>query len=994
MSITKNSYGILESENSDIMAHPYPEYIGKNMSEVNANLFSFANEVREGRNLSEHVVTDYKNQAVVVFTSRLDNNWVLSIAIPRSEYFQELSQMTIVISAFGAILAAVLIFILVNMDRAAKKADATARMQSELLEMIWEYVDSGIMLVDAEAFSVIDANKSAIDMYGGAKEDVIGEPCHTFFGVHSCPLLDTDELLYRGEQPFVKADGTVIPIMKTAKKIQRNGRVVILESFEDISYAKEIENKNRLLDQSKNMQLMLDAMPIVCTLWNKDFELISCNEACGRMFHTSGIQEFKDRFYELSPERQPDGSVSAEMVAEKIRMAFENGYNRFEWMHNRLSGEPIPAEVTMIRIAYQGEYVVAAYIRDLTEHHQMLDQIEQASDELRLARDAAESANLAKSQFLATMSHEIRTPMNAILGITEILLRDEMLAAGIKDALIKIYSSGDLLLSIINDILDLSAIEAGKLELNPQKYETASLINDTAILNMMRIGSKPIEFILSVDENIPAAFIGDDLRIKQILNNLLSNAFKYTAKGTVTLAVSMEAGGGRTGGVTLVFCVSDTGQGMTEEQVAKLFDEYSRFNMEANRTTEGTGLGMSITQKLTDMMNGSITVKSEANLGTAFTVRLPQERAGDKVLGKELAESLQNLKLDYAKKFNKVQIAYEPMPYGSVLIVDDVESNLYVAKGLLAPYGLSVTTVTSGYEAIDKIKDKNVYDIVFMDHMMPKMDGIEATKEIRGLGYTHTIVALSANAVVGQADIFLANGFDDFISKPIDMRQLAAVLKKYIRDKQPPEALEAARKWGKAPGQQRGGETPPQAEKPRVDPQLIEFFIKDASGAVHVLEGIQKKHGNYTDEDIRAFTTTAHAMKSALGNIGEASLSANAAKWEQAGRNKDTAMIASETSPFLGELRSIITKLSPSKETGGGKGPVNEDYIYLHEKLLALKEACEAYDRKIEKAILSELREKAWLPEIQELLGEIDELLLRGDAEGAATFADKVMQMI
>jgi signal transduction histidine kinase/CheY-like chemotaxis protein len=426
---------------------------------------------------------------------------------------------------------------------------------------------------------------------------------------------------------------------------------------------------------------------------------------------------------------------------------------------------------------------------------------------MRIAAAKAESdtKNRQKSNFLATMSHEIRTPMNAILGITEIQLQDETIPESIKEAFYKISNSSDLLLGIINDILDMSKIEAGKLELLPEKYDIPSLINDTVQLNMLRSESKPIEFKLFVDENVPVELIGDELRIKQILNNLLSNAFKYTKNGEVSLSIAAEyvTKGGAIH-VTLVFRVSDTGQGMTAEQVRKLGSEYSRFNMEANRTTEGAGLGMSITQNLVHLMSGSIFVESKPDRGTTVTVRLPQKNDGpgvSGVIGKELAESLRQSRIHSTSKMKKANITREPMPYGKVLIVDDVESNIYVAKGIMAFYELSIDTAVSGFDAIEKIKNGNVYDIIFMDHMMPAMDGIEAVKILRELGYKAPIIALTANALTGQMEIFLENGFDGFISKPIDTRQLNVTLNKLIRDKQPPEVLEAARRERKSQGE-------------------------------------------------------------------------------------------------------------------------------------------------------------------------------------------------
>ena len=516
-------------------------------------------------------------------------------------------------------------------------------------------------------------------------------------------------------------------------------------------------------------------------------------------------------------------------------------------------------------------------------------QKKQQEEQLREALESAKNASAAKSSFLAKMSHEIRTPMNAILGFGEILSRDEELTPNAKDILDKIRNSGELLLNIINEILDLSKIEAGKLELSPAKYQVASLINDTVTLNLMRKGSKPIEFVLSVDKEIPAALVGDELRVKQILNNLLSNAFKYTQKGIVKMSVFTEAAGSGQS-INLIFTVSDTGQGMTDEQVGRLFDEYSRFNGEANKAIEGTGLGMNITQNLIKMMNGKISVKSQVNWGTVFSVSLPQVKTDSEILGQDVAESLQKFELNGAKQIRKAQIVYEPMPYGSVLIVDDVESNLYVAKGLMAPYNLSIDIAQNGFDAIDKIRDGKIYDIVFMDHMMPKMDGIETVKKIRAMNYTGAIVALTANAVSGQADIFLKNGFDGFISKPIDIRQLNTVLKQYVRDKHSPEI------------------TPP--EQKSIDPKIAEFFISDASRAITTLEQIRQKDRKFNEENFQSYIICVHGMKSALANIGEKELSAEAAKLEQESRNRNSAQINLDTPAFINSLHEMIKKLT------------------------------------------------------------------------------------
>jgi len=599
---------------------------------------------------------------------------------------------------------------------------------------------------------------------------------------------------------------------------------------------------------------------------------------------------------------------------------------------------------------------------------------------------AEQKANRAKSDFLSRMSHEMRTPMNAILGITEIQLQKETLDEGAREAFNKVAVSGDMLLSIINDILDLSKIEAGKLELAVDKYEIASLISDTSQLNMMRIGSKPIEFELNVDENVPAVLSGDALRVKQILNNILSNAFKYTSSGKVSLSVSTEPYSGSKDNVTLIINITDTGQGMTREQVDLLFDEYARFNIEANRATEGAGLGMSITRNLINLMNGEISVESEPGVGTIVTVRIPQIREGSGILGKEMAENLRNFRTSSRSQMKRVQITREPMPYGSVLIVDDVETNIYVARGLMAPYGLKIDSADSGFAAIEKIKSGHTYDIVFMDHMMPKMDGIEATKIIRGIGYESAIVALTANAITGQADVFLGNGFDSFISKPIDVRQLNAVLNKLIRDKQPPEIIEAAKKQAMEKSEQSTDDAP----QPAIDPLFAEAFVRDALRVLASLEEIDEKNDYGDENNLRIYTINVHGIKSALANVGNMDLSAAASKLEAAGRGKKLDIITSETKGFLSALRAFVEKLAPQEDRAAGDKP-DSDKQHLVEALRAIKAACEDYDESTAEEVLVILRKETWSPEAKELLDTISGQLLHSDFDEIADRIDKFL---
>ena len=603
--------------------------------------------------------------------------------------------------------------------------------------------------------------------------------------------------------------------------------------------------------------------------------------------------------------------------------------------------------------------------------------------ELISAREQAEQSNRSKSVFLAHMSHEIRTPMNAILGIAEVKLQDKTLSPDTEEAFGKIFESGELLLNIINDILDLSKIESGKLELVPIKYDIPSLINDTAQLNRLRYESKPILLTLNIDENTPIELYGDELRIKQILNNILSNAFKYTFEGKVDFSVSAETE--KEDDVTIIFRISDTGQGMTEEQISRLFLEYTRFNMQTNRTTVGAGLGMTITKRLVDLMNGTISVESEQEKGSVFTVRLPQKRISADVCGTELAGKLRDFTFHSMSIVKKTQFLREYMPYGSVLVVDDVESNIYVVTGMLAPYGLKIETVTSGIEAVEKIKFGIIYDIIFMDHMMPVMDGIEATKIIREMGYTNAIIALTANALIGHEEMFLQSGFDGFISKPIDSRELNSVLNDFVRNRQPPEVVEAARK--KQYERDAGNlQNPEDKNKKTFERELL--FIRDAKNAISVLE---KTDLNDPDKNkVKQYTTAVHGMKSALANIGEKALSNISFKLEQAGKDHNIKFLQNETPDYIAALHSLITKLNQAKEdsNSGYTEITDEDAILLRSKMLEIKTACGTFDKNAAKAALKELKQKGWPNHIIFVIEKIAMNILHSEFEEAEETAE------
>jgi len=670
----------------------------------------------------------------------------------------------------------------------------------------------------------------------------------------------------------------------------------------EIASAEKTRETELIQEANQNLQSILNMLPVgVGVMSTEDHTFLFSNKAFLEVFNcTSADQILGHSAFEFMPVIQPDGKKTKAKLSE----IFQKESTNTEMQCVKFGGNPFIARVHTIATNFKGVNASLGVVEDATaekEYQEKLQNIAQQEQE----------ANQLKSRFLATMSHEIRTPLNVILGIMEIQLQKDDNPPDTQEALEQIYESGSLLLNIINDILDFSKIAEGKMEIVPFRYDIPSLINDTAQMNYMRCDSRPIEFIVSVDPDTPMDLIGDGLRVKQVLNNLLSNAFKYTKEGEVELSVYSEPADSDED-VIIVFKIRDTGQGISEDHVGRLFQDYMRINNDINRSIMGTGLGLSITKRLLNLMKGEISVDSQPGKGSVFTVRLPQRRYGDAVCGADNVQRLRDFSFNSNVITKKTQIVREYMPYGKVLIVDDVKSNLFVARGLLAPYGLHIDSIDSGIEAVEKIRKGSVYDIIFMDHMMPEMDGIEAAKLIRGMGYTRPIVALTANAIAGQAQMFLENGFDAFISKPIDTRKLNSVLKDFIRDKQPPEVVEAARREQMQKSGAKRKESP--AKKKKELSELEEIFLIDAGNAVNLLEKLYAKINDLGEKDMELYRVTVHGSKSALTNIGETKLSKTARKLETAAKENDIAVLSKETPAFIDALKAIIDKLTVNSE--------------------------------------------------------------------------------
>jgi signal transduction histidine kinase/DNA-binding NarL/FixJ family response regulator/HPt (histidine-containing phosphotransfer) domain-containing protein len=580
-----------------------------------------------------------------------------------------------------------------------------------------------------------------------------------------------------------------------------------------------------------------------------------------------------------------------------MRILDEEGSISLERTFQTAAGEIIPVDSKIVRIPWKDTFYYLSYSSDLREvkaNEQKLRETAAREHEALLKTEAAQAANEAKSQFLANMSHEIRTPMNAVLGMAELLLQEDMSNRQIRYAA-DIKTSAEALLDIINDILDVSKIQAGKLSLTPVHYDFNAMIDNISSMAHFLVENKDISFKLELQGDLPKYLYGDDVRLRQILLNLLSNAVKFSKEGYVRLTVSATA-------TSLCFAVCDSGIGIRAEDMPKLFAVFEQLDALKNRGRKGTGLGLSITKGLIDMMGGQITVESIYGQGATFRVEIP------KVLGDgALIHSDESAEI------------YIYAPEAKILVVDDNVINLNVASGLLRICHIEAETALSGREAIELVQ-KNSYDIVFMDFRMPEMSGIDATKAIRALGINVPIIALTASAISGAKEMMLEGGMDDFLTKPIIKADLKNILKKWIPAAKllaPPsetaalgnieeEAAAYSIVWEKNE-RLKGLSLATGLE--RVDGQR-DTYRKTLQ---LMIESIEKSHKNLkaflAAQDMNNFRIEVHGLKGALANIGAMALASRAFALESASGKADNAFCLANLPGLLAELDDLKTGL-------------------------------------------------------------------------------------
>ena len=814
----------------------------------------------------------------------------------------------------------------------------------------------------------------------------------------------------------------------------------------------QLEQRRKITLYEKNklemyVHLILANSPNPILLFDKDGKVVYANDSYFRLCRVSNAAEFyekqiPDLFESFFPQQSLEEIKQIYQSAVIEKKVFETGQEIV--FKDNTSERYLKIQIAPMLDKQGNSDGVIFFIFDMTESTQARMAAERA-------RELAEKSTRSKSNFLARMSYEIHTPMNAILGMAELAMRENVSPAA-KEQIRTIRQGSLKLLSIINDILDFSKIEAGKMDILPKEYLLSSLVNDAANIIKMRVTESHLQFVVNIDCNIPNALFGDAVRIHQVLLNLLSNAFKYTEKGFVALSVNGEKINNDT--INLKIEVTDSGRGIKQEEIEKVFKEFMRFDLEDNKDIEGRGLGLSITRGLVTAMNGKVDVHSEYGKGSTFTVILPQKIVKDQkiaavknpekksvllyerreIYANSIVKTLENLGINYkfvsttsdffncllSKKYSFIFIAsplYEDVkkkysdhkldasfaviteygeaiadrnisilampvfpatvadflngildskvsnlgkesilkfvaPEAHIMIVDDIDTNLEVAEGLLQPYRVHTTLCKSGMEAIEKIK-LACYDLVLMDYMMPDMDGVETVVHIRELGNDNPyyksvpIVAFTADTIFGNREMILKNGFDDFLSKPIDMSKLNAILEKWIpKEKQKEESHQNAvtAKHDTYKKIEIGGlneEKGLAMASGKIERYLkiLSLFHKDA------LVKIKEVTTCLETNNIPLYVVHVHSLKSAAAIIGADTLSDAAKALEYAGKQNDLAFIQAHNATFIADLETLLHNINVflSKEAAENQKK-SIDKELLKKELARLKTALNDFD--------------------------------------------------
>lgn len=692
------------------------------------------------------------------------------------------------------------------------------------------------------------------------------------------------------------------------------------------------------------------------------------------------LPEFADQmraFFDFSTiEERMAGKdyISSEFIAQQI------GWSRARFIAVR------KAENTAI------EYVIFAL--------EVIDEEKRQNESLRMESEAAREASEAKGRFLANMSHEIRTPINAVLGMDTMILR-EAKNPKIREYAMDIQNAGRTLLSLVNDILDFSKIESGKMKIVPVDYDFSVLINDVVNMINERVRAKKLELILKVDEKLPIGLYGDDMRIRQILLNILSNAVKYTEKGSITFTVTGHLDGDKGDKVLLHFAVKDTGIGIKEEDIAKLFTAFERIEESRNRNVEGTGLGMNITMQLLNLMDSKLEVTSVYGEGSEFSFDLVQ-----KVRHKDPIGSLSARIVERANEY-EYEVSFIA-PDAKVLVVDDNSMNRAVFVNLLKDTQLQIEEAAGGKEALSMIDDK-AYDLIFLDDMMPDLSGVEVLKDVKSRdnhpNVNTPIIVLTANAISGAKAEYMAVGFNDYISKPVIPEKLERKVAKYLPD----DKKQLGKRKVIAKSVEDEGfnfEELPSIEGLDWNYAVLHFSQKepllnalkafsnscllDADELSKWLEGIKDGDDNAMDQ----YRIKVHSMKSSANLLGMVPLAGTAAMLEYAARANNKELILTVTPYFVQtwrQYKNLLTVLWGNEVVVKKNIVDTSDVVdYLHQ----LVETTSNFDVKGADAALEHLQMYAYSPEMADLLNKISGAVNNLDADNVEIWCQEMIELL
>ncbi len=602
------------------------------------------------------------------------------------------------------------------------------------------------------------------------------------------------------------------------------------------------------------------------------------------------------------------------------KIILENRLKMMNQMGRKIVINKVDSHELLERTAgVKADYVKGAYFSEAVSKNEFIA-ILRATELARMEERRARAANEAKSNFLANMSHEIRTPINAVLGMNEVILR-ECKDTKILEYARNIEGAGRTLLSLINDILDFSKIEAGSMEINEVEYDLSSVLNDVYNMVHIKAEQKSLGFEFKIAQDLPDKLFGDEMRIRQIMVNILNNAVKYTTEGSVTLQITGSREFGER--IILKIDVIDTGTGIKEEDKASLFEKFKRLDIDKNKTVEGSGLGLAITSSLIDLMGGSIMVESEYGEGSTFTVMLPQRIVSDTPIG-DFKSRMKGASRD-RKEYKEKLIA----PEAQLLVVDDTPMNHVVITELLKPTQVQLDSARSGQECIEK-QHKKKYDIIFLDYRMPGMDGIETLDEIKkdteSPNKNTPVIVLTANAISGAKENFIREGFDDYLSKPVESDKLEETLIKFL----PKEKVILSSQGGEVPINEAPAEETSDSfdwmsslEKIDVDEGLKNCGTEDSYLSILKVyyESAPMTESNivtaFEDENWKDYTSYVHSLKSTSRTIGAKELSAFAAEMEAAGNDNDIDKIRARQGELMALFGTVKETLSKIPEIAG-----------------------------------------------------------------------------